>query len=207
MRIALLCSRRAPGLEYLLDHGGGLGGACEIVVGLTSDAHSAALPIWRRAGVPVIVRDLAAFYARRGAHRSDLAVRREYDARTAELLRPFRIDMVVLSGYLHIVTEPLLAAYPGRILSVHDADLTLLGPDGRPRYPGLHATRDAIRAGETETRCSAHLVTADVDAGPVLARSAAFPVEGRHHYVQREWMMREAWGPLIVDALHAEVAV
>jgi folate-dependent phosphoribosylglycinamide formyltransferase PurN len=142
----------------------------------------------------VLLHDIAAF-GRAPAKRP------AFDAGTRDLLAPHAPDLIVLSGYLHIVTAPLLAAFPGRIINVHDADLTLTGPDGRPRYPGLHATRDALRAGETTTRCTAHLVTADVDQGPVLARSRAFPVDGRHHYLQRELMMREAWGPLIARSI------
>jgi len=136
------------------------------------------------------------------------AERTAFDAETASLLRPFDVDAVVLLGYLYVITEPLLRAFPDRILNLHDSDL--------PRYPGLHATRDAIYAGERETRSSAHLVTAQLDAGPVIARSEAFPVapfvheavvRGEHDivrayaYAQREWMMRSTWGALAADAL------
>jgi hypothetical protein len=137
------------------------------------------------------------------------------------------VDLVVLCGYLHILTAPMLAAYPGRILNVHDADLTLTGPDGAPKYRGLHSTRDAILAGERETRTSVHLVTEEVDQGPVIARSAAYPVspqaavllsrlarepgpeapDGPLHalktiaWQQREWMMATCWGPLLSLAI------
>ena len=136
------------------------------------------------------------------------ADRRTFDAQTAALLQSAGVDAVVLLGYLYVITEPLLAAFPDRILNVHDSDL--------PRYPGLHATRDAIYAGERETRSSVHLVTPQLDGGPVLARSEAFPVapfvheavkRGEHDivrayaYAQREWMMRSTWGMLAADAL------
>jgi len=142
--------------------------------------------------------------------------RRSFDIQTASMLAPYDIDAVILLGYIYILTEPLLAAFPERILNVHDADLTLRDEDGRPRYPGLHATRDAIVAGEFETRSSVHLVTPQLDAGPVIARSNAFPVapfvrvaatRGEHDivrayaYAQREWMMRSTWGALAFDAL------
>jgi folate-dependent phosphoribosylglycinamide formyltransferase PurN len=201
LKVALLCSRRAPGLAYVLREDKRRGETYELVAGLTTDPESEALAALRNAHVPAIVHDIRAFYAARGAKRTDLTVRRAYDERTLELLAPFDVDLLVLSGYLHIVTAPLLAAYPQRVINVHDADLTVLGSDGRPRYRGLHATRDAVRAGERATRCTVHLVTEDVDGGPPLARSTAFPVGGRHHYVQREWMMRAAWGPLVGNAI------
>jgi len=201
IRVALLCAARAPGLDYLLEQHGEHGRSFELVVGVTSDPTSSAVGPMRRAGIPTLIHDIAAFYASRGARRTDLAVRRDYDTRTVELLRLFRPDVIVLSGYLHIVTAPLLSAYPGRVINVHDADLTILGPDGHPKYRGLHATRDAIRAGEPTTRCTLHLVTENVDGGPALLQSPEFPVRGRHHYVQREWMMHTAWGPLIARAI------
>ena len=201
LTVALLCARRAPGLAYLLNEDGERGGAYELVAGLTTDPASEALALLADARIPAIVHDIRAFYAARGARRSDLGVRGAFDGRTVELLAPFQPDVLVLSGYLHIVTAPLLAAYPQRVINVHDADLTITGADGQPRFRGLHATRDAVRAGETATRCTAHLVTEEVDAGPPLARSVAFPVQGRHHYTQREWMMGAAWGPLIAHAL------
>jgi folate-dependent phosphoribosylglycinamide formyltransferase PurN len=135
------------------------------------------------------------------------AERESFDAETAAMLRRFHVDAVICLGYLYVITEPLLAAFPDRILNAHDSDL--------PRYPGLHATRDAIYAGERETRSSVHLVTPQLDAGPVLARSEALPVapfvheavaRGEHDivrayaYAQREWMMRSTWGALAADA-------
>ena len=132
--------------------------------------------------------------------------RNAFDAETADLLRGS--DVVILLGYLFVVTAPLLDAFPGRILNLHDSDL--------PRYPGLHATRDAICAGERETRSCAHVVTPQLDAGPVIARSRAFPVAPFVHeavargeqdivrayaYAHREWMMRSAWGALAAEAV------
>ena len=134
--------------------------------------------------------------------------REPFDAETAAMFHRFHVDAVVCLGYLYVITEPLLAAFPDRILNVHDSDL--------PRYPGLHATRAAIYAGERETRSSVHIVTPQLDGGPVLARSEAFPVapfvheavkRGEHDivrayaYAQREWMMRSTWGALAADAL------
>lgn len=136
------------------------------------------------------------------------SARESFDAETAAMFRRFDADTVICLGYLYVITEPLLAAFPDRILNVHDSDL--------PRYPGLHATRDAIYAGERETRSSVHVVTPQLDEGPVLARSDAFPVapfvheavaRGEHDivrayaYAQREWMMRSTWGTLAAEAL------
>jgi phosphoribosylglycinamide formyltransferase 1 len=197
-RVAVLCSKRAPGLDYLLrhpDHGTMYDVACVVT---THDAPAID-------NVPLIHHSPRAF-----------DVRSEFDAITAETLQQFDVDVVVLLGYLYILTAPMLEAFEGRILNLHDADLTLLGSDGRRRYPGLHATRDAILAGERETRSTLHVVTAEVDAGPILAVSDAFEVAPlvrdalalgaldmirAYSYAHREWMMRRAWGPMVVAEL------
>jgi folate-dependent phosphoribosylglycinamide formyltransferase PurN len=193
LRVAVLCTRRAPGLAWLLERDPDRGRVYELEGGVVTDPAGEALPLLRGAGVPTALHDIRAFYAARSARRSDLLVRRAFDQQTLGLLDPWQPDVLVLSGYLHIITAPLLDAFAGRIVNVHDGDV--------PAWPGLHATRDAMRAGAAATYCTAHLVTDEVDAGPVLARSRPFPVAGRHHYAQRDWMMRDAWGPLISTAL------
>jgi len=178
LNVAVLCSKRAPGLSELRER---VNVAC------------------------VLDRQPPRGYDRRS-----------FDSQTAAMLARYDVDAVILLGYIYILTEPLLVAFPERILNVHDSDLTLRNEDGSPRYPGLHATRDAIVAGEFETRSSVHIVTPELDAGPVVARSNAFPVapfvrmaatHGEHDivrayaYAQREWMMRSSWGALAFEGL------
>jgi methionyl-tRNA formyltransferase len=91
----------------------------------------------------------------------------------------------------------------------------------RRRYVGLRAVRDAIFAGETETRATAHLVTERLDEGPILCLSEPFPVSPlvrdalswgaadilkAYAYAHQEWMIRSAWGPILSVAI-ASVAV
>lgn len=213
-----MASRRAPGLTHLLEVAPPRRGRWELAALVTSTAECADADAARAAGLPVLLHDIRAFYAARGARLTDLSHRAEFDGCTAALLRPHRPDLVVLCGYLHILTAPMLDAFPGRIVNVHDADLGVLGADGLPRYRGLRSTRDAIFAGAVETRSTVHLVTAEVDIGPPLVRSWAFPVhkmardalergaEGTtllkaYAYAQREWMMGTAWGPMLARTI------
>ena len=212
----MLTSRRAPGLSWLLEQDPQRGRRYDLVVGMSSDARCEELPRLRAAGVPALSYDLGTFCGARGGKRGDLALRREYDARTIPFLKGYRPDLIVLCGYLHIVTEPLLAAFPDRVINLHDADLTVIGGDGLPRFRGLHSTYDALAAGRAETRSTVHLVTAEVDQGPPLVRSWAFPshplvqdargwgadrILKAYAYAQREWMMGAAWGPLLARAI------
>jgi phosphoribosylglycinamide formyltransferase-1 len=205
-RVAVLCSGRAPGLLHLIARSRRPGAAFEIVCCVTSEVAFEGEVDVIAAGVPVL------HHPRVG----DLTARPKYDARTVDLLAPYHADLVVLAGYLLLLTSPMLNAYPHRIINVHHSDLGQRDAAGAPRYPGLRAVRDAILAGESETRSSAHIVTADLDDGPVLLRSRPYPVpeiarwallQGEHDVLRRviwahqEWMLRDAFGPLMEHAV------
>ena len=214
LRVAVLCSHRAPGLAQLIDdarHGPLYEIACCLTTEEAFEGHGQA----QAAGIPCVTHPIRRFYAARGARLGDAVVRAAYDEETAGLLAPFGLDLVVLSSYLFILTRPMLAAFRGRLVNVHHSDLTIPNGGGRPRYVGLRAVRDAILAGEPETRATAHLVTEELDAGPPLLRSWAFPVARpeaatdrsardvlkTHVFVHQEWMLRRAWGPLMAGAI------
>jgi len=222
LRVGVLCSHRAPGLLHLLDHDARRGTEYEIACCITSDSSFAEQARVERRGVPCIAHPYSSFRQARAATLRDLTVRAEYDAATAAMLTGYGVDVVLLAGYLLILTAPMLEAFDRRIVNVHHSDLLQRTPDGRVRYPGLRAVRDAIQAGESETRATAHVVTAHLDDGPVLLRSSAYPVPpvaawAREHddwdvlkavvWAHQEWMLRDAWGPLLVGALQAADAL
>ena len=215
LRVAVLCSRRCPGARDLLA-GGTLGAPWQVVAALSSDEELADRSLFDEAGVPLVSFPIRAYYRRRGRPLSDLSVRADYDHEVARLLGPFRPDLLVFSSYLYVATPALLDRYGGRVINVHGSDLYRRGPYGRPKYLGLRAVRDAIFAGERETRATAHWVTEDVDLGPPILRSGAFPVSPlvaaalhrkdlasvkAYAFAHQEWMLAEAWGPLWREVL------
>ncbi|MBI4503343.1 MAG: hypothetical protein HY700_19570 [Gemmatimonadetes bacterium] len=216
LRVAVLCSQRAPGLMDLL--AAEATANIRIVGVVTSDASSSALPQTAGTSVPCLVNDIRGFYREEDAQLADLTVRPFYDLTTARLLTRLNAELVVLCGYLHVLTTPMLDAFSQRIINIHDSDLTRLDEDGRPRYRGLHATRDAIAAGEGETRSTVHIVVPEVDVGPPVLRSWPYYVHPladdvnewgaggidilkAYAYAQREWMMRSSWGHLLTTAV------
>jgi folate-dependent phosphoribosylglycinamide formyltransferase PurN len=218
LRVAVLCSHRVPGLVHVLNRDRHRGRLYEIVCCLTSEGTFAEEIRVERRGIPIASHPIRPFYALRGSPVTDLAARVEYDERTARRLSAYRPDFVLLSGYQYLLTGPMLEAFPARILNVHSADLLARRSDGAPRYPGLHAVRDAILAGEAETRVSSHVVTASTNSGPVVARSWTFTVPEVARwavlrqasdvlraitFAQAEWMMRAAWGPIIARTLES----
>ncbi|MFZ1655886.1 MAG: phosphoribosylglycinamide formyltransferase, partial [Lactococcus raffinolactis] len=78
------------------------------------------------------------------------------------LLAQYDIDLIVLAGYMKIVSPTLLQAYEGRIINIHPAYL--------PEFPGAHGIEDAWRAGVTESGVTIHYVDAGVDTGQIIAQ-------------------------------------
>jgi folate-dependent phosphoribosylglycinamide formyltransferase PurN len=139
------------------------------VVAIFSDTwNSKATELGRDFDLPVVVRDIAAFYAARGKPRRDLTLRAEFDRGTVAALRPFEARAAAYAGYMSVATAPLLEAFLG--VNVHPADLGLEA-GGKRRFTGDHAVRDAILAGQPELRSTTHLIEAVVDGGRLLVVS------------------------------------
>lgn len=146
LKIAILCSHRAPGIQDLLnDPARGVDYDIRCVV--TNNRDLRELDQIVDAGITCIACPPPP---------KDLVEREAYDADTARYLKIFGVDLVVLCCYLRILTRPMLEAFPGRIINLHDSDLAITNGRGKPRYVGLRSTRDAIAAGERETRATVH---------------------------------------------------
>jgi phosphoribosylglycinamide formyltransferase-1 len=98
------------------------------------------------------------------------ATRDERDLVMATWLEEHGVDLVVLAGYMHVLTKPFLARFPGRIVNVH--------PSLLPAFPGAHPIEDALAAGVETTGVTVHLVDEGVDTGPILVQESV-PVEPR----------------------------
>ena len=86
----------------------------------------------------------------------------EIEQRLADALLHYGVELVVLAGYMRMVKDPLLQAFPNRIINVH--------PSLLPQHPGLRAWEQSIRAGDKITGCTVHCVDAGMDTGPILAQ-------------------------------------
>lgn len=198
----------ASGARFCETHDDRFGRAYRFPVAISTDADAPGID---RLDAPVEVHDVHDFYERRDADITDLDVRSEYEADLRQRLDPHDPDLLVLSGYMYVVTETLLGTYP--IVNVHPADLRIT-VGGERAYTGMDAVHDAIVAGEGATRSSVHLVTEGVDEGPLLVVSRPAPVhrpmvteldgERLRTYVDlhQEWMKDRCDGPALCTALH-----
>jgi phosphoribosylglycinamide formyltransferase-1 len=123
------------------------------------------------------------------------AHREERDLMMATWLEEHGVELVVLAGYMHLLTKPFLDRFPGRIVNVH--------PSLLPEFPGAHAIDDALSAGVPETGVTVHLVDEGIDTGPVL-RQEALPIEPRETLLERLHAVEHRLLPEVVrDLCHA----
>jgi len=149
-RIVVLASGSGTNLQAILDglHGQGL----VEVVGVGSDKPGAgALERGRRAGV-----ETAVFAA------ADFEDRTARDAAIGAWIESLRADLVVLAGYMQLLSPQFVARFRNRVVNIHPALL--------PRFPGLDAIGQALDAGVETTGVTVHFVDEGVDTGPVIAQ-------------------------------------
>lgn len=154
MRAAVLVSGGGTNLQALLDARDDLGAELRVVVSNRADAF--ALERARRAGVEAMCL----------SHK-DFATREDFDRALRDALLARGVELVVLAGFMRVLTSVFLDAFPDRVINVHPALL--------PAFPGVDAQAQALAHGVKVTGCTVHLVDAGVDTGPILAQ-AAVPV-------------------------------
>jgi len=86
------------------------------------------------------------------------------------LLQEAEVELVVLAGFMRVLKEPMLAAFPRRIINIH--------PSLLPKFPGIEAWKQALEAGEKITGCSVHYVDAGIDSGEIIAQRKVALVPG-----------------------------
>jgi phosphoribosylglycinamide formyltransferase-1 len=179
--IGVLVSGNGSNLQALIDAGLPL----SAVASNRKDAF--ALLRAREAGIPTAVFGL------------DCHVNREERDRVmAEWLEMQDVEMVVLAGYMHLLTRPFLSRFPERIVNVH--------PSLLPAFPGIQAIEQAIEAGVETTGVTIHLVDEGLDTGPIL-RQEALPVEPRATLADRLHAIEHRLLPEVVASLVARPVV
>ena len=173
--IGVLVSGNGTNLQALLDAGLPI----RAVAANRKDAF--ALIRAREAGVPAATFGL-------DCH----AGREERDLMMATWLEEHGVELVVLAGYMHLLTEPFLRRFPERIVNVH--------PSLLPAFPGAHALDDALDAGAETTGVTVHLVDEGLDTGHVLAQEEV-PVEPRETLVERIHAVEHRLLPKVVSEL------
>lgn len=157
LRLAVLVSGRGTNLQAILDGcaRGDIPASVEIVLS-------------NRPGVPALDRAAASGVPGVCVNHKDFGrwpeSKPEYEKRVAQVLREYRVDLVVLAGYDRLAGPVLMEAYPGRIINIHPALL--------PSFPGLDAQRDALQYGAKVSGATVFFVDSSLDGGPIIVQEA-----------------------------------
>jgi len=155
-RITVLVSGRGSNLAALADASRRPGFAGALTHVVCNRPGAGALAVAREHGVAATIVDHTRFGSRE-----------EFDAELARVVDSGEPDLVVLAGFMRVLTDAFVAHFEGRLLNVH--------PSLLPAYPGLHTHRRALADGVKVHGCTVHFVTPAVDVGPIVAQ-AAVPV-------------------------------
>ncbi|MBC6905585.1 phosphoribosylglycinamide formyltransferase [Saccharophagus sp. K07] len=156
-RVVVLISGSGSNLQALIDAAANADYPAQIVAVISNKSDAYGLVRAQNSGIATAVLDHKAF-----------ASREEFDAALRDKIDSYQPDLVVLAGFMRILTADFVNHYLGRMLNIH--------PSLLPLYPGLHTHRRAIEAGDATHGATVHFVTAELDGGPAVVQ-AEVPVE------------------------------
>ncbi len=152
-RIVILISGRGSNMQSVVEACAAEGWPARVCAVISNRADASGLAWAQARGIHTAVLDHKAF-----------ADREAFDAELATLIDSHQPDLVVLAGFMRILTPGFVRRYEGRLLNVH--------PSLLPAFPGLHTHRRAIEAGCKLAGATVHFVTAELDHGPIVAQAA-----------------------------------
>ncbi|HEX6929734.1 MAG TPA: phosphoribosylglycinamide formyltransferase [Gammaproteobacteria bacterium] len=154
--VVVLISGHGSNLQALIDAGESSRAPIDIRAVISDRAEAYGLARARNAGIPALV-----------VQRSDFADRDAHEQALADHIDRYSPGLVVLAGFMRVLTAAFVRHYRGRMLNIH--------PSLLPKHRGLHTHRRALEAGDVMHGASVHFVTEELDGGPVIVQ-ADFPV-------------------------------
>lgn len=151
-RIVILISGRGSNMEAIVQRCADERWPAQIAAVVANRPQAAGIVFARARGIATAVVDHHAF-----------ASRDAFDAALAEAIDAHRPDLVVLAGFMRILGDAFVRRYEGRMLNIH--------PSLLPAFPGLHTHRRALEAGCKASGATVHLVTPQLDHGPIVMQS------------------------------------
>lgn len=158
-RIVILISGRGSNMLSILDAVAAGRLSAQVAAVISNRPEAAGLEAALTHGIPAYVVD----------HRN-YGDRAAFDAALAEMIDAFTPDLVVLAGFMRILTPAFVQRYGGRMLNIH--------PSLLPSFTGLHTHRRALKAGVRVHGCTVHFVTSELDHGPIVIQAAVPVLDG-----------------------------
>lgn len=179
--VVVLLSGTGSNLQALIDSNDVKKSSANIRAVISNRADAYGLQRAKDAGIDTRVLDHKAFEGREA-----------FDAALIEIIDTFNPQLVVLAGFMRILSADFVRHYQGRLLNIH--------PSLLPKYKGLHTHQRALEAADSEHGCSVHFVTEELDGGPLVVQ-AVIPVESDdspHSLAQRVHTQEHQIYPLAV---------
>lgn len=158
-RTAILISGRGSNMAAVLDAAAAADYPAEIVLVLSNRPGAGGLERAASAGVPTLVIDHKGYKDRAG-----------FDAALDAALEAAGVELVVLAGFMRLLTAEFTQKWLGRMINIH--------PSLLPSFKGVHVHEQALAAGVRFSGCTVHFVTADMDAGPIIGQAVVPAVPG-----------------------------
>lgn len=152
INLAVLVSGNGSNLQAIIDQIEADKINARIVCVISNNPDAFAITRATRHHIPVIVHENRGF-----------ANRREYDAALVKILQSHEVKLIILAGFMRILSEVMVSAFPNAIINIHPALL--------PAFPGLHAQQQAIDYGVRFSGCTVHFVDCGTDTGPIILQS------------------------------------
>lgn len=156
LRLGALASGGGSNLQSIIDRCRDNSLDAEVALVISNNPDAGALDRARQSGIPALCIDHRAF-----------AAREDFDRAVVAALQEAGVELVVLAGFMRLISGVFLEAFPARIMNIHPALL--------PAFPGLHVQRKALEYGARFAGCTVHFVDGGVDTGPIIIQ-AVVPV-------------------------------
>ena len=153
LKLGILISGNGSNLQSIIDHieKGSLKATIKIVISNNPDAYG--LTRAKKHGIPVVV-----------LKNGDFINKEDFDLELINILKNNSVDLVILAGFMRVLTPTFLKAFPQKIMNIHPALL--------PSFPGIHGQKQALEYGVKLSGCTVHFVDEGVDTGPIIIQSA-----------------------------------
>jgi phosphoribosylglycinamide formyltransferase-1 len=153
LKLGILISGNGSNLQSIIDHieKGSLKAIIKIVISNNPDAYG--LTRAKKHGIPIVV-----------LKNGDFKNKEDFDLELINILKNNSVDLVILAGFMRIITSTILNAFPQKIMNIHPALL--------PSFPGIHGQKQALEYGVKLSGCTVHFVDEGVDTGPIIIQSA-----------------------------------
>lgn len=161
-RLGVLISGRGSNLQAIIDAIATKKLNADLAVVISNRSDAAGLDRARKAGVEALVLD--------HTDKVRFARREDYDRELVQLLRARRVSLVCLAGFMRLLTPVFLDAFPNGVVNIH--------PSLLPAFPGTNAQYQALEHGVKWTGATVHLVTAELDGGPIVLQETVVVKDG-----------------------------